>query len=181
MCESVGRPQLHQSTRSNQDRSARWTRPGQGTRRKLDLHLRPKGDRLQGAAISLGPPARGLFRPSRTESTAICIAVFLEAHSVSGIVARLPVSWTLDSLRHPFGTKHKKSERSQRLSPTAMPETAAIDTPRPALTRTLARSSVSLLTTLPNEHPRQRERGCRMCLAPAERLVLEVVRWQTIR
>jgi hypothetical protein len=62
-----------------------------------------------------------------------------------------------------------------------MPETAAIDTPRPALTWTLARSSVSLLTTLPNEYPRQHERGCRMCLVPAERLVLEVVRWQMIR
>ena len=61
-----------------------------------------------------------------------------------------------------------------------MPETAAIDTPRPALTRSLARSSASPLTTLPNEYARQRE-GSRMCLVPAERLVLEVVRWQTIR
>src|SRR6267378_7075044 len=122
MCESAGRPQPHQSTRSNQDRSARWTRLGQGTQRKLDLHLRPGVDRLQGAVTFPGPPALGLFRPLRTGWTAICIAVFLEAPSVSRIVARLPVSWTLGSLRHSVGTKHKKSERSQELSPTAWPE-----------------------------------------------------------
>src|SRR5260370_24943066 len=110
MCESAGRPQLHQSTRSNQDRSVRWTRLGQGTQRKLDLHLRPTGDRLQGAVTSLGPPAPGLFRPWRTEWTAICIVVFFEAHSISGIVARLPVSWTLDSLRHLVATEDKKSD-----------------------------------------------------------------------